>query len=77
MADQTERAFQKQKNVFLNGKQQLLGGKNAKKVMKGEGKGGGGRIYPEFLTIHQSIDQLFNISLSIHQSVSQLNDFRH
>ena len=41
MADQTERAFQKQKNVFLNGKQQLLGGKNAKKVMKGEGKGGG------------------------------------
>ena len=33
MADQTERAFQKQKNVFLNGKQQLLGGKNAKKVM--------------------------------------------
>lgn len=32
MADQTERAFQKQKNVFLNGKAQLLGGKNAKKI---------------------------------------------
>ena len=32
MADQTERAFQKQKNVFLNGKQQLLGGKTSKKV---------------------------------------------
>lgn len=32
MADQTERAFQKQKNVFLNGKAQLLSGKGAKKV---------------------------------------------
>ena len=32
MADQTERAFQKQKNVFLNNKAALIAGPKAKKV---------------------------------------------
>ena len=32
MADQTERAFQKQKNVFLNNKAALIAGPKAKKI---------------------------------------------
>jgi hypothetical protein len=35
MADQTERAFQKQKNVFMNSKATLIAGNKAKKVMHG------------------------------------------